>query len=170
MKSAVCFVLLMMLSGCAMPVWETVEDTHPVVPVASWQEEAYEIEIGVPSDLALQEESADWQLYATADGTFEVETRRFLASDLDDAVRTLSGYASDQLTILKTTRFDLPEYQFAWLALTEQGSRVYRAKLVMNELDCYAVVCSRAETAGTAYEEPMRQVFSTFGLYIDEGV
>lgn len=170
MKITVVLVLMMLLSGCAGAAWETVEDINTAIPAASWQEAAYSIEIGIPSDLALQEQTADWSLYATENGELEVETRRFLASDMKQAVKTLSGFSADRMTILQTTRFDLPEYQFAWLAQTEQGSRLYRADFVIDGMECYAVVCSRPEEAGMAFDEPIRHVFSTFGLYMDEGV
>lgn len=167
----VCLALVfLMLSGCAAPVWETVEDKVPVLPVASWLENAYTVQCGVPSGVELLEQREDWQVYGTADGELEVETRTFLASSLNSAVKTLSGYQADELTILRTSRFGLPEYQFAWVSQTEQGSRLYRADLVLDDTACYAVVCSRPEAAGNRHDREIRQVFSSFGLFTDEGV
>ena len=100
----------------------------------------------------------------------EVETRTFLTSGLDSAVSMVSGFEAEKLTILKTTRFDMPEYQFAWAAQTEQGMRLYRADLVLDGMTCYAVVCSHSEDVGTGCDTQIRQVFSSFGLFTDEGV
>ena len=171
MKKIACLLLIvLLLSGCSRPAWETVEDEMPEVPAAQWLDETYTIEIGVPADTELLESKEDWKVYSTQNGEFEVETRKFLASGLGDAVKTLTGYSQEQLTIMETSRFDLPEYQFVWVTQTQQGSRLCRADLVMDGADCYAVVCSTLEQVGTAYEPQVRQAISTFGLFMDEGV
>lgn len=162
-------MILMFLTGCSSPVWETVDDTVEVT-VASWLDEAYSIEVGVPQAMTLLDASDGCSIYTNDDGSLEVETRTFLASDLDTAVQMLTGYRASDLNILQTRRFDLPEYQFAWVAQTEQGSRLYRADMVVDGLDHYAVICSTLETIGDTYEADVRQVISTFGLYTDEGV
>lgn len=168
MKRGYLLAALLLLTGCSKPVWETVDDEMPLVPAASWQDTAYEIALGLPEGVTLREETADARLYAGE--ALEVETSRFLTSGMESAVRALSGYEADEMTILQTTRFGLPEYQFAWVSQTEQGSRLYRADLVLDGMDCYAVVCSRPESAGDTLDPAIRQVFSSFGLFTDEGV
>ena len=162
-------LILVFLTGCSSPAWETVDDTHEV-SAASWLEEAYSIEIGVPQTMSLLDACAGCSVYSNDDGSFEVETRTFLASDLDTAVQMLTGYRAGDLNILQTERFDLPEYQFAWVTQTEQGSRLCRADMVVDGMEHYAVICSTLEDAGDAYAWDVRQVISTFGLYVDEGV
>lgn len=161
---------LLLLTGCTQTVWETVDDESSSVPTASWQQTAYEIQLGVPQGLELMEQTENSAFYAGHSGGLEVETCRFLSADCDSAIRAVSGFEAQELTILQTRRFDFPEYQFAWVAQTAEGSRLYRADLVMNDVDCYAVICSRPEEAGTALDQEISQVFSTFGLYLDEGV
>lgn len=170
MKRVILLLLfLLFLTGCSSPVWETVDDTHEVT-AASWLEDAYSIEIGVPQTLSLLDACDGCSVYSNDDGSFEVETRTFLASDLDTAVQMLTGYRAGELNILQTERFDLPEYQFVWVTQTEQGSRLCRADMVANGLEHYAVICSSLEDAGDAYSADVRQVISSFGLYVDEGV
>lgn len=171
-KMLLLFCLVLLLSGCgaAAPVWETVDDTLPAEPVGSWLEDAYTIVVDAPEGTDLLASTDGCQLYGTASGDYEVETDVFLASSLDSAVRQLSGYDSDRLLIVETTRFSLPEYHFAWYTETEAGGRLYQADLVMDGTCCYAVVCSSLESAGNAYDSDSRQVFSSFGLYYDEGV
>jgi len=170
MKILSLVVVCLLLTGCSAPVWETVEDVVPAVPVSSWLEDAYSVQFGLPSSVELLEEREDWKVYGTRDGELEIETRTFLTSCPESAVRTVSGFEAEELTILQTSRFGLPEYQFAWVAQTEQGSRLYRADLVLDETDCYAVICSRPESAGNDHDTEIRQVFSSFGLFTDEGV
>ena len=157
-------ILLVLLTGCSLPVWETVDDPSFSEPVSAWQENTYEILLGIPEGTSLLAEHDGSALYTTEHGELEIETRTFLAPDLAHAVKQLSGFAQDQLIILKTQRFGLPEYQFAWVSQSDQGMRLYRADLVMDETCCYAVVCSSLEEAGDYAAFQARQVFGTFGL------
>ena len=169
MKKLLLIVLFCLcLAGCSRTVWESVEDAE-AAETASWQDETYLIQLGLPDGVSLLEERDNWKLYGTKNEELEIMTGKFLASDLDNAVQTLSGFGADRLTILEKTKFDLPEYQFAWVTQTDGGCRVCRASLVMDGTDCYAIVCSRPEE-DSDYDRQIRQVFSTFGLCIDEGV
>ena len=163
-------IVFLMLTGCSEPVWETVSDPAEIGADTVWQEHAYTLQIGVPDGVSLVEETAEGRLYATEDGELEIETRTFLTSGVDQAIRELSGYVREDLTVLQTQRFGLPEYQFAWVAQTESGSRLYRADLVLDGTCCYAVVCSSLEEAGDYYAFQARQVFSSFGLSEQETV
>lgn len=153
---------LVLLTGCSVPAWETVEDFLPSQPVSGWMETAYEIQIGLPEQAALTWETGGCKLYEA--GNLEIETDTFLASGLNSAVRHLTGYEAEQVSILQTERFDLPEYQFAWYSQTEEGGQMCRADLVMDGTVCYAVVCRAPEDAGNVLGEEVRQVFSSFGL------
>lgn len=166
MKWLAILVLLSVLSGCSAPVWETVEDLQPADAVMI-QEPPYAILIGLPEQAVLVGETGDTCLYEA--GELEILTTRFQASDLEAAVRQVSGYGADRLDILQTTRFDMPEYQFAWYSETAEGGRVYRADLVMDDMTCYAVVCSTPEASGTGMEQA-RAVFATFGLSEQDSV
>ena len=163
-KLGMCLLLMLLLTGCSVPVWETVDDTIPAQPVAVWQDEAYEIQVGVPEGTQLLEETEGCRLYSSENGELEIQTLTFLTAGLENAVREISGFSSEALTILQTQRFSLPEYQFAWVSQTDQGARLYRADLVLDGSCCYAVVCSSLEDAGDYYAFQARQVFSTFGL------
>ena len=168
-----CFLigLVILLSGCgSRAVWETVEDPLPTTEVSSWLEEAYTIQIGVPERMDLLAEQEGCSLYSNADGSFEVETRVFLTAGLADAVQKLSGYKLEELNLLETTRFDLPEYQFSWVSQTERGLMISRADLVLEEQCCYAVICSSLESVGNDYDGQVREVLATFGLSRDETV
>ena len=170
MKILSLMVVCLLLTGCSAPVWETVEDEVPAVPVSSWLEDAYSVQLGLPGSVELLEEREDWKVYGTRDGELEIETRTFLTSGPESAVRTVSGFEAEELTLLKLSRFGLPEYQFAWVSQTEQGARLYRADLIMDGTCCYAVVCSSLENAGDYYAFQARQVFSSFGLSMLEVV
>ena len=133
-----------------------------------WQEEAYTITLGLPQEAVLQEADAGRSRYRVAETGLEIMTEVFLSSDLHSALRHVSGQDADSLTVLETTRFSLPEYQFAWYE-AETG-QLCRADLVMDGMTCYAVVCATPEDAGDSLLGEVRAVLATFGLSRDEGV
>ena len=163
-------LLLVFLTGCSSPVWETVDDVSADAATVSGTDAAYRIETSLPQGMELLGQTDGWSIYSNADGTMEVETRTFPASDIAAAVKLLSGRDPEYLNVLQTERFGLPEYQFAWVSQTECGQQLHRADLVIDGTDCYAIVCSTLEQAGNAYSDEVRQVIAAFGLYSDEGV
>lgn len=151
---------LMLLCGCAaQPVWETVDDDGNTPATI------YEMQLALPEQAVELESRSGETLYAV-DG-MEITTACFAARDLDAAVRHLSGFSAERLTILQTERFDLPEYQFAWYSQSDEGGRLCRADLVMDKMQCYAVVCAAPE-GQAAFAQQCQQVFSTFGLFVPE--
>lgn len=164
MKIVALLSILFLLTGCSIQTasWETVED-HSV----SAEQALYGIAIGLP-EAALTDEIEGCRRYETQ--SLQVEVSTFFASDFEDAIHRLSGFAADKLTVLQTSRFGLPEYQFAWYCQTEEGGKLCRADMVMDGMTCYAVVCSASETGGEAAREEAGQVFSSFGLMSAEAV
>lgn len=161
MKWCVCCLTFLLLCGCAArPVWETVDDLEPAAA-----ESACEIVVSLPEQAVEVASRAGETLYEA--GELEVMTTSFVAADLDAAVKALSGYAADRLTIIRTERDGLPEYRFAWYSETEQGGRLYRADLRMDDMQCYAVVCSAPET-DAAFADRCSEVFSSFTLVTPE--
>lgn len=148
------------LCGCsAQSVWETVDDELPAAATV------YEMQVALPEQAVQVESSGSAALYEV--GEMEIITSTFAARDLDAAVRMVSGFAADRLTILQTERFDLPEYQFAWYSQTAEGGKLCRADVVMDGMYCYAVVCSAPE-GQRDFAAQCQQVFSTFGLFTPE--
>lgn len=159
---------LALLGGCSGAAWETVSDDIPSEAVAVWQEDAFSIWTALPQGAVLEEETDGCKRYRVEETGLELQTRIFLASSLASAVRQLSGLSEDRVTVVETTRFSLPEYQFAWY--DPGAARLCRADLVMDGMTCYAVVCATPEDAGDSLLGEVRAVLATFGLSRDEGV
>lgn len=161
MKWCVWCLTWLLLCGCvARPVWETVDDVEPAVA-----QSLCEIAISLPEQAVEVGSRSGETLYEA--GELEVMTSSFVAADLDAAVKVLSGYAADRLTIIQTERDGLAEYRFAWYSAGETGGRLCRADLLMDGMACYAVVCSAQET-DTAFADRCREVFSSFTLVTPE--
>ena len=166
MKVLVLLLSLALLAGCSAGGWETVSDDIPDEAAAVWQEEAFSIVTALPQGAALVAESDGLQRYRVAETGLELEQRVFLAHSLESAVRQLTGLPADRVTVVETTRFNLPEYRFAWY--DADAGRLARADLVMDGMTCYALVCSTPEAAGGSLAQEARAAFAGFGLYYDE--
>ena len=166
-------VLALLLCGCsrAEAAWETVDDAEIMAASGSWLDSAYTMVFSVPQD-AVEDTTAsgrDCTVYTQADGGYEIERRTMLCADADSAVRRLSGFAPEQLDVIETTRFGLPEYQFAWYSETDEGARLYRADVLLDGTYAYALKLSVPESGGCQYDSTAQGVFATLGLYTDEG-
>ncbi len=155
-------MLLIFLTGCGVQTaqWETIGDFTPEMD-SILASELYGITTALP-ETAITDSSENRRCYELNDLQIEVST--FFASDAETAIKNLSGFSMDKLTVLQTERFSMPEYQFAWFSQTEEGGRLCRADLVMDGMVCYSIVCSAAEDAGDTVWEEATQVFSSFGL------
>lgn len=167
--AAGCCALLLMLSGCGavQTVWETVDDTLP--NEVGTLREAYTISFDVPLDAAdnLSDDGAR-RVYMGGDGGYEISAETIAAESIDTITRQLSGFSAEQLQIVTTRRFGMPEYQFAWYASGDEGGRLYRADVLMDGTYGYALVFSVSESAGARYAQTAEQVFASFNLFYDE--
>lgn len=162
-------LLLCILFGCkAEPQWETVDDDMTVAVSAA--DIPFVITFGIPSDAVEQAflDDADRSLYVQETGDYEIISDVITAVSLDDAMRAVSGFDQGEVSVLETSRFGLPEYQFAWYSTSEEGSYVSRASLVRDGGYYYALVFSIKEGLGTAYNDCADAVFASFGLHGDE--
>ncbi len=171
-KLVLLFLPLLLLCGCAEEpaIRETVSDT--IEPVECWQSEAYDILLEIPEDVALLPENPaqSGKTYVQEDGLYEIETQVFLASDAESAIHQLSGFRAEDLEVVCLSRFSMPEYRFAWYRPSDDGGRICRADLFCDGQQCYAVTVSVSEDAARMYHQLAAEVFSTVGLFFDEGV
>ena len=170
-KTVVLWVMAIssMLGGCAIqPAWETVHDGS--IPVSAELEEPYEITFGIPDDAKLQEsENTQRTTYTQTDGDYEIISDVVIANNYHDAIKAVSGFAPEDIGMVETTRFGLPEYQFAWASTNEEGIYVSRASLVEDGSYFYALQFSVKEKMGTDYDLCAENIFDSFGIYYDEG-
>jgi len=162
--------ILVVLSGCSVePTWETVDDG--AVQVSTVVADPYVILFGLPSDAARDElwETPLNQRYAQTDGDYEIVSTVIAKVGLDEAVFEVSGVEREKLNVLETTRFGLPEYQFAWSEDTDEGNMVFRASLVEDEDYFYGLIFSVKEEEKVRYNDCAEAVFASFGLHGDEG-
>ena len=161
--------LTVLLCACVsnVPVWETVDDAQVCQGESRLPST---IVFAVPDGAAVQTFSASGaaQSCSAQDGSYEITATVLTEDDPESAIRALTGFDADRLQIVRTTRFSLPEYQFAWSAATGEGERLYRAAMLCDERYCYALCFSVPAGSGTSYDSIQESVFASFGLYYDE--
>lgn len=163
---------LFLLSGCAAkaaPTWESVDDTMDQT-AASWMEQAYTVDFEVPADAAAEElDGTTRRVYQQKDGDYEIIAQTMLAADLGTVTRAVSGFEPDQLQIMETDLYGMPQYQFAWYASGEEGGTLNRTRVLLEEPYGYVLTFSVREGLGTEYDATAERVMSTMSLFYDEG-
>ena len=165
---------LMLLCSCerAEQTWETVDDILPAVEAVSYQNGAYTIVFDIPDDAieAVFSEDSSRKLYEQIDGDYEIEAQVHPKQDLAELVRTLSGFDPEDLQIVTTSKFGMPQYHFAWYTAGDEGGRLCRAAVLMDDTYSYSLTFSCKEDTGAVYDTTAEQVFSTLGLFYDENL
>lgn len=140
--SMLALALTVLLCACVsrVPVWETVDDEV----VCQMPRRPSTIVFAVPDGWASDVFSPDGlsRQYTAPDGSYEISATVFETSDPESAIRQLTGLDASRFDLIRTTRFSLPEYQFAWSAETDGGDRLYRAAMLCDEHYCYALCFS----------------------------
>lgn len=167
--SMLSLALAVLLCACVsnVPVWETVDD-EPTAAVSGRHPSSIVFSVPEGSIRQTFSQSGAPQLYTAPDGSYEIVAAVFDTADPMAAISALTGFDASTLQPITTTRFGLPEYQFAWSAACDEGERVYRAAMLSDERYCYALSFSVPAGSGTQYDSTCEQVFATFGLYYDE--
>lgn len=163
----VCFVVL--LVGCQrQTVRETVSDE--IVEAFSEDSGLYRINLYIPDEMKERQQSSamSGKTYLNADGTAGITTGNLRATSAENAILQLCGNSFEEMTVIETKRFGLPEFRFAWYE-DKEGGLFRRADVVQDGEVFYYVIFDVKEEAGSDYDQLMAQVFSTFGLSVDEG-
>lgn len=170
MKTCILTVFLLcaaMLCGCGeAAVTEFVTDS---IPASATAKTAYEIAVSVPAEAqntALRRGTEC--VFRPKDGRYEIITKQLLAEGAESAVHQLSGYAAEELKIVRTTRFSMPEYRFAWYEPDGEDGWVCRAAVLQDGERFYCVLCRVRESAEENCGQLAMEVFSTVGLFTDE--
>ena len=152
-----CLLPVLLLCGCgAEETLETVADEWMVPAMA----QPREVALRLPEDLAMPVlEEADRRMYLGEDYEIMVETME--SGSLDAALRSLTGYTGERLTVIRTRQNDADRYDFVWTAAGEQGERLGRG-VILDDGDyhyCLSVLRDADEKIVV-----WQDVFSSFSL------
>ena len=150
-------VLAVLLCGCkAEETLETVTDEW-IVPAMA---QPREISVRLPENTVLPVMEQDGRkLYMGQN--YEILLETLAAGDLNDTIRTISGFEKEQLTVLQTRQEELDRYEFVWTATGERGELLGRA-VILDDGDyhyCMTVLRDAVESIVV-----WQDVFSSFAL------
>lgn len=128
----------------------------------------YTITIGVPNDASEVTSKGGAKVYRHEGGEYEIRTMVYSAPNAEKAIRHLTEENAKNLCVTQHTRFSMPEYRLKWYDAKE--AEACYADIVIDAQTCYAVFFSADEKVAEKYIPLITEVFSTFGLFYDEGV
>ena len=146
-----------LLCGCgAEQTMETVQDEWMVPAMA----QPREISVRLPEELWAPALEQDDRRLFMGQG-YEILLETLDSGDLNATVRTLSGYETEQLTVLETRQGDADRYDFVWTTAGERGDRLGRAAILDDGTYhyCLSVLRDAGET-----QIVWRDVFGSFEL------
>jgi hypothetical protein len=150
-------LLPVLLCGCGVEeTLETVADEW-VVPVMA---QPREVSLRLPEELAMPVlEVEDRKLYLAED--YEIMLETMASGDLDATIRSLTGYGSERLTVIRTGYHDTDRYDFVWSAAGESGERLGRGTILDDGTYHYCLSVLRdPEESLIVWQD----VFSSFSL------
>ena len=152
--------LLFILSGCAVSeTFETVHDVYGELP----SPEPASVDFLLPEDAATPVFHGDGGRLYFCDG-YEIMVETLDAGDLNRTVTTLTGHASDSLTILQTDNSQPQRYECVWTAAGEGGDQVGRTVILDDGSYHYCIsFTALAEDAGSL-QETWQEIASSIQL------
>ena len=159
-KKGLCIMLVcFLLGGCgAEETMETVADEW-VEPVMA---PAREIRVSLPEEIAPLAEDTAGALYIASD--YEIHIQTMAGGDLDETIRSISGYEREDLTVIETGPQGLHRYDLVWTAAGEGGDRIGRAVIVDDGTYHYSMTVLRDAASVETDQIVWRTVFESFSL------
>lgn len=161
MKKCILFLMAaLLLCGCsAEPTFETIADDD----VQSAMQEERGVLLTIPEEAAAQMIQGDSGAIYLCDG-FEVTAQVITAGDLNQTFRDLTGFGSDDLTVMATAATDCTRYECVWSAAGESGDVVGRAVILDDGIYHYCLTVTADAQAASGLQEMWQQIFDSFGL------
>ena len=154
---SLCAVLL---SGCgAKSTMETVDDAL-AEPAAAVKRE---VVVDLPGEAAIPTmENENSRYYVCED--YEISMETFPSGDLNHTIETLSGFAPEDLTVVKTEYNGVKRYDFVWAAQGENGEQLGRAAVLDDGNYHYTMTVLQNADQTENSQIVWRTVFESFQL------
>lgn len=160
----ICLILLMigLLSGCGQV--ETLETLGEITHVSPTTPQVRQVVLATPDHALLETAVSDagMRMYACDGYTMVLQT--FSAGDLEATVRTLSGYAPENLTILETVCGDHARYDWVWTAAAAEGDMICRGAILDDGNYHYALCAIGLSENARMLQAGWNDLFDSFCL------
>ena len=153
-------LMTLLLTGCgAEETFETVEDVH-VQQVAA---PVREIIVTLPEEAAAPAAESEAGAIYQCDG-YEIMVQTMEGGDLNDTIRTLSGFERTDLTVMYTGLTDVEKYALVWACTGEEGDRIGKAVILDDGSYHYTLTILADADRCEAYTEVWQKMFESFRL------
>ena len=152
--------LLFLLCGCgAEQTFETVSDEMVLYASA----EPREILLTLPEETLLPAMETDNGTLYLCNG-YDVAVQTVESGNLDETVRQICGFGSEELTMIQTKAGEYTCYDFVWTAATDLGQQVGRTKILDDAAFHYVLSASAPADHAEEYYEIWNGIFDSFGI------
>lgn len=160
MKIFSLILLAILLTGCGKAeVYETVTDEAAQSVSAQPREVLFDL---AQEPVLPVMESDSGSLYLCGD--FDVVHNICQSGDLDQTVREVSGFSSDELTLIQTGTGDVQRYEFVWTSATDLGQQIGRATILDDGNYHYILSATVDAELIEEYQEIWNGIFESFQL------
>jgi hypothetical protein len=140
---------MLLLAGCSLQTFETVDDLNDVPAMAK----PATLLLDLPEEAAKPAmEGSSGTLYFCGD--YDIMVEIMPSGDLNKTIQTLTGFDADELNLMQTVRCAADCYEGAWSAAGETGDQVGRVLVLDDSNFHYCVsVMAAAEDAGNCADD-----------------
>lgn len=160
MKKLCVMLALILLCGCsAEQTFETVADEM----VQSVLAQPKEILLRLPEETLLPAMETDNGTLYLCDG-YDVSVQTVESGDLESTICLVSGFSSEDLTVIQTAAGEYQCYEFVWTSATDLGEQVGRA-MILDDGNYHYILSTLAPAAhAQEYQEIWNGIFESFGI------
>lgn len=159
----VVFACAICLCGCnAEQTMETISDDLTVLA----EEQACEVAVSVADEDAVTFFGEDGsRLYLCDNYTVTVQT--LSGGDIDQSMRTVTGFSKDSMTVIKTVKDGITQYEYAWSAIGEKEDQICRGVMLDDGTYHYAVTVMADYSQAADLQDTWQAVFESVALSTD---
>ena len=140
-------LVLLLLTGCSMQTFETVDDLQDVQAVA----QPATLLLDLPEDATTMHNGSSALYFC---GDYDIMVEVLPSGNLSSTLQTLTGFEREDLNLLETVRCGVTCYEGAWSAAGEAGDHVGRVMVLDDGNYHYCIsVMAMAENAGECTPE-----------------
>lgn len=157
-KCVIILLCALLLCGCgAAETFETIGDEYVQSAVQQQKKVMLTVEEGA---VALESEAGTLYL---CDG-YQVTVEVFSAGNLSGTFEALTGFGTDDLTIIETAASGLSRYECVWASAGEGGDQVGRAVILDDGVYHYCVTFSALAEDAPALQLTWQEILSTLNI------
>lgn len=159
-KIIIAATLLLLLSGCSQPTFETLQD----LGIQTDTSVASQILLTLPEEAsAAVMESQDAGKMYLCDG-YTVSVQTLPGGDLNRTLRQVTGFSRDGLTLMQTQQGDYTRYETVWSAAGEGEDQVGRVVILDDGSYHYTVSVMAPYTAAGDLAATWQQILGSVSL------